>query len=177
MTYMLATHEEKIAREWEKYKGYTVRPLPSTVRYYQRWLTDSMCKNQFLLYGGTPEIRTIFQQQEQSVTLIDRNRKMIRALGLLTQKQMPLAQNEQYVERNWLDPSLEPNSFDLIIGDDAINMVRWDEFYTFLSLAHQRLCRGGVFICHLLVKPDDQFIDQDFYSLLSDYQKGRISSH
>src|SRR3990167_5219809 len=99
MTYMLATREEKIAREWEKYQGYTVRPLPSTVQYYQRWLTDSMCRKKSLLYGGTPEIRTIFQQQGRSVTLIDRNRKMIRALGLLTQKQMPLSQHEQYVER------------------------------------------------------------------------------
>src|SRR3990167_9902061 len=102
MSYMLAESSDEIAREWQKYKGYTVRPLPSTTAYYARLIQSLSHKNNFLMYGGTPEIRTIFQQLNKQVTLVDRSKKVVCAMGMLTDACSDIASNDELVQLDWL---------------------------------------------------------------------------
>ena len=69
MQYMLMTNQEQIASEWCKYKNYTVRPLASTVSYYKKVLDAHSIKKHCLMYGGTPEIRDLFQESNLNVIL------------------------------------------------------------------------------------------------------------
>lgn len=176
MDYILANTEEDIALEWTKYEGYTVRPLPSTVSYYEKLIRANNNKNHFLLYGGTPEIRSIFQQQQLELTLIDQSEKIVRAMGRLTDKGLPIAENENFKQLNWLNIQEFNQSFDCLIGDDAINMLPAKDFDAYLKIASDLLSENGIFICHLLVKPDDELIDKSFLDIVDEYKSGIISS-
>lgn len=176
MSYMLTDNEEQIAREWEKYEGYTVRPVGSTVDYYYRLMRASSRHHKHLLYGGTPEVRSLFQLLTYPVTLLDKNIEMVRAMGRLTFARMPLAKNETFVNQNWLAVDLLNKKFDLLIGDDAINMVPWHDFSLFLQNAYHLLSDEGLFACHLLVKPDETLINKSINDLLIEYQCGNILS-
>jgi len=166
----------QIANEWQKYKGYTVRPLDSTTSYYQKIIRDNIQKENFLIYGGTPEIRSIFQNYSLYVTLLDRSEEIIRAMGYLTLERVPIASNESFIKENWLCIEETKRKYDLILGDDAINMVRWCDFDLFLYNAHRLLVEDGLFVCHLLVKPYDHFIDQDFFDIVNQYHRKTILS-
>lgn len=176
MMYMLTSSEETIKNEWKKYEGYTVRPLPSTVSYYQSLIQSYQYKENFLIYGGTPEIRSLFQKYDLDVVLMDRSETVIRAMGQLTQSGLPLSKNEYYLRADWLSTPLHDQYYDFIIGDDAINMVEWHQFDIFLSHAFQLLKTDGVFVCHLLVKPDQSLINKQFNEIVHEYEVGEIKS-
>ncbi len=176
MQYMLVQDNKKIAQEWEKYKGYTIRPLPSSLSYYNGIISAYSNDSSFMLYGGTPELRTIFQQLNYQATLVDRSAEMVKAMGLLTRAQRPLASNERFIQRDWLKLDNLQEQFDLLIGDDAINMVPWSDFEIFLLQARHCLRPGGLFICHLLVKPSDSLRFQKLSTLASEFRKGLIQS-
>jgi len=176
MTYMLLQEEEKIAAEWRKYQGYTVRPLPSTISYYEEIIATYSAKARYLLYGGTPEIRSLFQKFGYPLSLVDRSAPMVRALGQLTEAQRPLADNEQLLQQDWLHLDGLGEPFDFLIGDDAINMVTWPQFELFLQQAWRRLRPGGLFVCHLLVKPCDSLIQTTLPLLEQEFRNGSIQS-
>lgn len=176
MSYMLMSNEQQIAQEWEKYKGYTVRPVESTINYYTNLIEHYAHHSGNLIYGGTPEIRSIFQRLKSHVTIVDQSEQVVRALGRLTYASTPIAKNEIFIEANWLKLQDLPNKFDFIIGDDAINMVAWPHFDTFLSNAHHILNDDGIFICHLLIKPDDALINKSITQIVDEYHAGKIKS-
>lgn len=177
MTYMLTIDEQDIANEWKKYQGYTVRPQPSTVSYYERIINHYPGQPACLMYGGTPEIRQIFQRRQLPIDILDRDPAVIRALGYLTDSAAPIAANENVIIADWLATD-HPTSrqYDFILGDDAINMVRWNQFDRFLKNTWMRLNENGSFICHLLVQPDDHYINQSVDMLKLGYKTGRIKS-
>jgi hypothetical protein len=171
---MLTSNEDIIAKEWEKYKGHAVRPLPSTIEYYQHIIQANRDINLFLIYGGTPEIRSICQRQHLKVILMDSSQHMINAMGKLTLSQTALAANEEVIIADWLQISDDKNYFNIVMGDDAINRVKWDQFELFLRNTYQRMVRGGLFVCHLFVKPDDELINKNFSTLMNEYKNGLV---
>lgn len=175
MSYMLVSNEKVIAEEWKKYAGYTVRPLPSTCAYYKDLIQSNPNKESFLIYGGTPEIRSIFQELNLNVTLTDQSELIVRAMGYLTSAAIPINANEKLILTNWLNlEGVANNSCDLLIGDDAINMVEWTQFELFLSNASRVLKSNGLFICHLLVKPDECLITNKVDDVIREYENGII---
>jgi len=176
MRYMLTSNEEQIAKEWGKYQGYTVRPLPSTIAYYRHWIARKTLQQKYLIFGGTPEIRSLFQALALKVVLLDKNIEIVRAMGRLTLANIPIEKNETLIKKNWLEANSLPQKFDLLIGDDAINMVSWNDFSLFLKTAYQLLNEDGIFICHLLVKPAEKLINNRIDDLLVEYQRGDIPS-
>lgn len=175
MSYMLVSNEKVIAEEWKKYAGYTVRPLPSTCAYYKELIQSNSNEESFLIYGGTPEIRSLFQESNLKVALTDRSEVVVRAMGYLTKAATPVAVNEKLIVTNWLNlEGVANDSRDLLIGDDAINMVEWAQFDLFLSNAYRVLKRNGLFICHLLVKPGDGFITNTLNDIRREYEDGTI---
>lgn len=176
MAYMLKKAEADIAKEWEKYRGYTVRPLPSLVKYYEKIIAAHGANNRFLLFGGTPEIRSIFQQQQKKLILYDKSMCILKAMGRLTYKKMPIAANEIVMQKNWLEKTNDSLHTDLIIGDDAINMLPWQDFEIFIRHAYRMLNENGIFVCHLLVKPDEFLIDKTFFDIFKEFNQGLIKS-
>jgi SAM-dependent methyltransferase len=173
---MLARSEAEIAREWSKYQGYTIRPLPSTISYYREIIRSQAAESRFLLYGGTPELRSIFQSLNYPLTMVDRSEQMVRAMGLLTENRQPLSSNENFKRHAWLKMTALEQSFDVLLGDDAINMVSWPEFELFLQQAWQCLRPGGLFVCHLLVKPSAAVLEKNFSDLESEFRRGELKS-
>ncbi|WP_408074560.1 class I SAM-dependent methyltransferase [Legionella pneumophila] len=172
---MLVSNEKVIAEEWKKYAGYTVRPLPSTCAYYKDLIQSNSNKDSFLIYGGTPEIRSLFQESNLKVTLTDQSELIIRAMGYLTMGAASIAANEELVVTNWLNlEGIANDSCDFLIGDDAINMVEWTQFDLFLSNANRVLKSNGLFICHLLVKPQECFITNTIDDVRREYKEGVI---
>jgi len=152
--YLSPDDPEAIGAMWQTFKGYTVRPVPSTESYYQSVLERlHRDGDQVLIYGGTPEVRDCAGRLGANAVLVDRSRVMVEAMGLLTTARRALGRNERFVEADWLDIPLPDGSFDIAIGDDAINMVDWTDFGAFLSTTARLLRPGGHFVCHLLVQP------------------------
>src|SRR5579872_5079684 len=113
MNYMLTHDQQKIATEWEKYKGYTIRPLSSALSYYSEIIASHPSKTKFMLYGGTPELRTLFQRLRYPLTLVDRSPDMVAAMGLLTCAQRALSSNEHYLKKDWLQLEELNEEYDL----------------------------------------------------------------
>jgi len=177
MEYMLTKCENEIANEWQKYQGYTIRPVASTINYYSELISKINDNAKSLIFGSTPEIRSIYQQLNKPLVIVDRCIKMVKAMGLLTHSRNPISVNESVIENDWLMPLQESQQFDVLIGDDSINMVSLNQFPEFLENAYQLLKQDGIFICHLLIKPDENFIKQPFFELVNDYRNGKIKSH
>lgn len=174
--YIFLQNMDDIAHEWGKYKNYTIRPLNSTISYYKKHINKYSHKNEFLIFGGTPEIRSIFQKLNFNVVLIDKSETIVRAMGKLTTAKCPISKNEIYIRMNWLSIQPTKSKFDLIIGDDAINMVHWEQYKNFLCNTSNLLNKNGRFICHLLVKPNDALINQTPLQLLESYNKRIIQT-
>jgi hypothetical protein len=172
---MFSDSEHDIADLWKTYANFTIRPVPSTINYYQRIIRKYASLTQYFLYGSTPEIRSIFQMHNQPLAMMDQSLTMIKAMGRLTFSGEPVAYNESVRLGNWLDS--DDQRYDLLLGDDAINMVSWSQFELFLERAYQRLNRGGIFICHLLIQPDEIFIKQSLEEVVNDYHCGLITNN
>lgn len=175
--YMLLESPEAIAREWEKYAGYTVRPQPSTVDYYWEIINEIAPDEQHALLGATPEVRTLYQRAEKSLTLLERSAEMVNAMGMLTIAGVGLADNELWAPVDWrsMINSCEQR-FRLMIGDDAINMLQWHEFDDFLFQVANLLEENGEFICHLLIQPELKLRRQSVAMVAEDYFNGVIKN-
>lgn len=176
MKYMLTSDEKHIANEWQKYQGYTSRPLPNVIHYYRQIILSYSSMHKYLMFGGTPEIRTIFQELNKNIVLFDRSEMMIRAMGRLTHRKQCIADNEYFINMDWLDHHMLDKQFEFIIGDNAINMVNFDHFERFLQNAYRMLVHDGIFLCHLLVKPDNALINKTVADVINEFNQGLIKS-
>jgi SAM-dependent methyltransferase len=175
--YLAPESHAAISEMWRTFEGFTVRPVPSTVSFYERTLRRlGAHQRRVLSYGGTPEIRECLLRLGAAATIVDRSRTMVEAMGLLTSGGRFINPNEQLVEASWLDVPLPDGCVDIAIGDDAINMVDWADFNAFLATTARLLSPGGHFICHLLVQPDESLRRQGVADVLRDYRAGAIRS-
>jgi SAM-dependent methyltransferase len=175
--YLIPQTPSDICALWESFKGYTVRPVPSTETYYETRLSRLGARGrQVLVYGGTPEIRNVILRVAASATIVDRSKAMVEAMGLLTSGRCLLNPNERFVEADWLEIPLDDGHADIAIGDDAINMVDWEKFDEFAATTARLLKPGGHFICHLLVRPDESLRNTSVAQVLQDYRDGVIRS-
>ena len=173
--YMRVTEHTAIANNWQKYKGFTVRPLPSTEDYYRsvvdRFTTPS---DQLMVYGGTPEIRGGIIDAGRKATLVDRSPTMVYAMGLLVSGGQPLAPSETLVTGDWLNMPFEKGFASAAFGDDAVNMAKWKQFPEFMKGAHTLLVDGGLYACHLLVQPEAGYRKQTAAEVIREYEAGQI---
>lgn len=175
--YMLLESPEAIAHEWEKYAGFTVRPQPSTIDYYQENIQQLMGNKHHALLGATPEIRSLYQAADKPLTLLERSSEMVDAMGMLTIAGVGLADNEAWLPIDWRAMTNACDQrYQLIIGDDAINMLKWHEFDGFLFQVANLLEENGIFLCHLLVQPDAKLRKQSVAAVANDYFNGVIKS-
>lgn len=175
--YMFSDDENIIAKNWEKYKNFTVRPLPSTVKFYKKCLekyTNNTTKH--FLYGGTPEIRSLAYDKNLSLLIADRSETMVRSMGKLTSHNTPLSTNEYLIISDWTNLNIANEQMDILIGDDAINMVSWDKFPKFLQNSRRILKKDGIFVCHLLVEPSKIYQNKSFSETMQLFHDKKIKS-
>lgn len=166
-----------ICAAWQSYKGFTIRPVPSTEAYYHAVISQCSERDQpLLLYGGTPEIRSAIYLAGRRVTIVDRSEVMIRAMGLLTAGKAQVLPNERLVVDDWRKVNLDDHGFRLALGDDAVNMVDWPSFGPFMQEAHRLLASDGMFACHLLVQPPEHYRRQTIADIFAEYDAGTIGS-
>lgn len=174
--YMGVSDHAAICASWRAFKGYTVRPLASTERYYQSVIDRLGRGQELLLYGGTPEIRSCIRAAGARVMMVDRAEPMVHAMGLLTVHGEPLADNERCLEGDWLDMPVRDGCAGLALADDAVNMVAWPAFERFMREAHRALASGGWFACHLLVQPERRYRQMSAREVIAEYEAGKIES-
>jgi SAM-dependent methyltransferase len=168
---------EQVAASWEKYKGFTVRPVKSTEQYYANFVRQRISKsNLCLVYGGTPEIRSPLRRAGIPALLVDRSARMVQSLGLLAHGGCAISTTERFVEADWRELPLPSGSVNFALGDDAINMVPWKSFRSFLRETHRVLTPGGLFACHLLIAPDKRYRRQSAPEVVQQFQNGIITS-
>lgn len=174
--YMAVTDLESIASNWQLYKGFTVRPLPSTEDYCRSVVERfSTPEQNLMVYGGTPEIRTAIHDANRQAIIVDRSPTMVYAMGLLTSGGKSLLNRETIVQGDWLNVPLGPK-IDLAFGDDAVNMMSWQDFGKYMAEANRFLARGGLYACHLLVQPDEEYRRQSAADVIREFEERKISS-
>ncbi len=152
MAYMLTAQARKIAAEWEKYKGTTIRPSKGLVRImdgYARKLSKR--KNpRLLVLGATPELRSIGAKYGYHVFAVDSSPVMLNAMGLLCS---PKAKNETRVVSDWITMELPAGSFDLILADDSFNMLPLKKWEALLKKCSTLLRKDGLCVMQVMVEP------------------------
>ncbi len=142
---------KQIAGMWNTYFTPPSRISPGEVKKYGEWLKKiKKGSMKALVLGVTPEIRDALAEFGYETTCIDINKEMILAMNSLIKiKNL----NEKIINENWLNNSLEDNSFDVVLGDAVFPNVPWNEWKTLLSEVKRVLKPNGLFITRAFCVP------------------------
>lgn len=133
-------------------------PGPRTVRPLQA-----------ILLGVTPAIAQMRWPPNTFLTAVDNSLDMVRGVWPGNVAGCRVA-----VCANWLDLPLRPQSYDIVIGDGAMNCVRFPSDFRELSRSiHRVLCEEGVFILRAYTRPTPGEQPDEVFADLS---RGAISS-
>ncbi len=173
--YILSGDIKKIARDWEKWKGTTVRPLQEHEAIYAKHFQKiARSKNQrLLILGATPELRTLGHKYKCKITCADCNLKMYLAMGLLVRGKID---EEIFLKSDWRDLPLPNNNYHLAAGDDVLNMLPWSEWDLMLQKISFLLKPRGYFSTHLIVKHRDLWHHEKLENVFQKFAQGEISN-
>jgi SAM-dependent methyltransferase len=139
----------QIAKAWNTYFTPPSRISPDEARKYGQWFKENRGKTACVL-GVTPEIREHLTKLGYQTTCIDINREMICAMDSILKVKNP---TERVLNENWLDNSLDDDSFDLVIGDAILPNVAWEERSVLLSEIKRIMKPDGLFITRAFCMP------------------------
>ncbi len=132
-----------------------MRPSPEDVEFVARSLKEQRALAHggtfaALLLGVTPELAALPWPEGTSLTAVDQNPEMIELVWPGS-----TAASERLVCGDWMATTLEPRSFDLIIGDGVLSTLPFPAGYRRLASAMALLARAGATWClRLYVRPD-----------------------
>jgi hypothetical protein len=120
-----------------------------------------------LLLGVTPEIATLPLPANSSLLALEQSQAMI---DIVWPGNIP---NERAVMRgNWFDISLEPQSFDVVIGDGfATGMAYPDQYQKIAKRISEWLQPDGLLVARLFIRPETP---ETHERILSDLQARRV---
>ncbi|MDD5627397.1 MAG: class I SAM-dependent methyltransferase [Patescibacteria group bacterium] len=173
--YILSGNIKKIAQDWQKWQGTTIRPLAEHIAIYEkhfRKLAQGK-KPRLLILGATPELRTLGHKYKFEITCADRNLNIYLAMNLLTRGQV---EKEIFVKNDWRDLSLENGYYDLVAGDDVLNMLSWPEWDSLFAKVSSLLKSKGYFSTHLIVKHCDEWNREKLENVFKKYERGEIKN-
>ena len=173
--YILSGNIKKIARDWEKWKGTTVRPLAEHEEIYEKHFQKIARKKKprVLILGATPELRTLGHKYKFEITCADRNLEMYLAMGLLVRGKID---QEIFAKADWADLPLQNNYYHLVAGDDVLNMLSWPEWDSLFTKVSSLLKSKGYFSTHLIVKHCDEWNREKLENVFKKYERGEIKN-
>ena len=155
-----------IAEMWNTYFTSPSRISEDESDKYGEWLSYYADESKkVLLLGVTPEIRDILAEIGCKVTCVDINEEMIAAMNSLKEAENP---DEEVINENWLDNSLEKNNFDIVIGDAVLPNVNWEDREELLSEVKRVLKAEGLFITRAFCVPVEKRFE-NIHELLEEF--------
>lgn len=149
------------------------RPSEAEIQLFERFLVQVLKSSEdrtakALVLGATPEIRDLLAQHQVSVTLLDANELMIRAMTELIRLPNP---DEKPVIGNWLHMPFSDDEFDLVIGDHPTSSISPFELKKFFSEIFRVLRNPGYLIVDLHINANLPAIGLNDY--ISTYRSDR----
>ena len=130
-----------------KYFEVPSRPSPSDIEFIKKKILGKGRNAKILILGATPEYRNLCGELGISVTLMDFSRKNYDYLS----DEVKNKPKEIFIEGNWLSKALD-EKFDIILGDNVINVIAKEDVPKLLSNAAKMLKKDGFFMPRTYVR-------------------------
>lgn len=155
---------------WKKVKP-TYKPSKVEIFYFERFLKQILHKNlRVLVLGATPEIRKMLVRHKVSVTLLDNNPIMVKAMNSLIPKRLKNPR-EKVVTGGWLKMPFADNSFDVILSDHPTSSILYKDFSRFFKELARVLDKDGHFIIDIHMNAKLKPVTLNDY--INKYQKNK----
>lgn len=159
-------HWQRISRRWILV-GSPLRPLADDVAQFTRLLQlESSPALRGLILGVTPELRTLPWPAGSDLWAVDRSPDMIQAIWTGPQ--------DRAVNGNWLELPWPAESFDRVLCDGGLHLLKFPGEQTNLARSVARVLRpGGTFALRLFALPaSPQAVPEE----LADLQRGGFAN-
>ncbi|HLC98517.1 MAG TPA: class I SAM-dependent methyltransferase [Candidatus Nanoarchaeia archaeon] len=144
-----------IAHSWGQLTS-PARPTKDELRIIKEYLKSirdvSKKGKGMLILGATPEFRDIGHELGFNVTLIDINPKMVKAMRFLMKNKK---RKENVVRANWLEMPLPEKSFDVVMGEQSVNIIKVKDYQRFLKQIRKVMKEDGILIMKTRVYVED----------------------
>ncbi|MBW2982298.1 class I SAM-dependent methyltransferase [Candidatus Woesearchaeota archaeon] len=117
--------------------------------FYKLIKNTNIKKGKALVLGATPALRDILAKFNLEVTIVDINKKMIKAMNRLIAHK----KKEKIVESNWLKMPFPDNHFDIILGDLTISNLDAKNQPRFFKEVKRILKPTGYWIHRIFLMP------------------------
>lgn len=164
-------HFQKIAQHWKIISDPPVRPSKKEVEIYEK-LFKRLVKGEeknVLIFGATPELRDLALKYKTNVTSADISLEMLNAMNLLMEQDW---HKEIILKCDWLKMPLQDNCYDIAMGDNYLNMLRWLQFEPMVKETHRLLKPGGNLITAVLIYSGESRSIEELTKL---YEKGQLT--
>jgi ubiquinone/menaquinone biosynthesis C-methylase UbiE len=111
--------------------------------YVQKILHKCNGKCKALIMGSTPELRDMLAKYEIDVTLVDINPNMARAMTELLEYSDG---KEKIVNANWLNMPIKESQFDIILCDQGLHHIFFEDWEKQLTEVSRLLKNEGYFL-------------------------------
>jgi len=137
----------KVSRDWANGVA-PWRPSRDEIKIYEECLQAVIHKRgndiNVLIYGATPELRDLLARYGiKKVTLVDINPDMIKAMSEL----VTFSEGKEKVEiASWLETPFKDGQFDLVLCDQGIHYIYFEDWNKFFGEQARLLKKGGFLI-------------------------------
>ncbi len=149
-----------------------LRPSAADIKVYRKLLKHCLVKDRVtnvLVLGAVPEIRDLLSRFYTAVTVVGRDKKLVRALTALRRSQS----RETIVITPWQRIPLS-NKYDVVIGDLSLNLLPLRSLETVLMRIAKLLREGGYFIHRTMAF--HQQTPVEVKKILVDWRRGKINA-
>src|SRR3989344_2304130 len=121
------TWTDDFVKHWKYYLPPS-RASPSELHFIKEKIIEKGKQAKILILGSTPEYRNLCGELKMPVTLLDFSRQNYEYLA----REVKHKPKETFILGDWITTHL-PHRFDIILGDNAINVVLKKDQLTFLK--------------------------------------------
>ena len=181
----MITKEETKTATWNNYYAIIwkdikppIRPYEDEIRYFKEIIkkkVDTETDVKVLILGSTPELRDIVYSFNLSPTVVDYSIENYEMMGELCRYE----RNDTVVCCDWMDMLyyLSPDSYDIILGEAAFNVIRPDYTEKLFCICNKLLKNHGQLVIKQWIRFTNsrpsiadlhrivEYKDEDFYFL------------
>ena len=152
----------KLAETWKNMR-HPPRPSQKNQEVYEKYIKEvSKRENpKMLVLGSTPSIRDLANKHGVDITVIDNNPRAYKALKMLKEREG----DENFVKQDWEEMDIE-KKFDLIMGDTALNMLKWEQYSNVIENIREHLKSDGLYVERMPSRIRQNISENEFASWL-----------